>query len=151
MIENFRIVSGSTVPFLDVQITKDGIVPLAAQAPSFDSCEGGKQTLDPNVLNLCDPDNPVASVAFQMFKCGRTPTLIASQGVASVLQEKVVEGAGTDSEVTNFINYGMVRYEWHPDDTSVKGLYYGRFVLTFDDGRNFIWPYQLESLTIGVL
>jgi hypothetical protein len=144
MIGNFRIVSGSTAPWLEALITKDGLVPLYTQAASY-NCED--QQTDPNMLDL----TTCTLVQFQMFKCGRTPVEVALQGVAEKVQSTVTEGAGSDTEVTKITDLAKVRYKWHPDDTSEPDLYYGRFVLTFEDGSILKWPYQLESLAIDVV
>lgn len=134
MIANFRIVSGATVPYLEVVITKDGIIPLHMQAPAF-GCS--QETDDPNVLDLTE----VQSVQFKMFKCGRTPQEVGLSGVAEKLQS-TVNG--------KIINKGVVIYKWHPNDTVVKGMYYGQFTLTFSNNVIYKFPFQLESLSIEV-
>lgn len=140
MIANFYIGQNSTIPFLQVSLTKNGVVPLAQQAPSYE-CTSEEAKTDPNLVDLTDAE----SVKFEMYKCGRTPLLVATQGEAEIVQGTVTEGS-----ITKVTNLGVVQYKWHPDDTSVPGLYYGRFIVTFKDGRNFVWPYQLESLSIEV-
>lgn len=145
MIGNFRIVSGSVIPWLEVVLTKDGIVPIYSQAPAYGCAEGGTIT-DPNLVDL----EKATTIQFQLFKCGRTPVQVATQGIAEKVQTSVTEGSG-ETAVTKIVDMGKVRYKWHPDDTSVPGLYYGRFIVTFDDGSVFKWPYQLESLAIEIV
>lgn len=143
MIGNFFIVSGSTTPWLECTITKDGIVPIYSQAASY-GCGASGET-DPNHLDL----SKVTNVEFQMFRCGRVPQQIALQGTAEKLQRTVTEGSG-ETQVSRIEDYARVRYKWHPDDTSEPELYYGRFIVTFEDGSKLKWPYQLESLAIEV-
>ena len=152
MIGNFRIVQNASVPWLEAVVTKDGIVPLHTQAIQANGgqgsdCAGDNLTDDPNVLDLnAEGDACVQSVEFEMFKCGRTNSPVALQGTAEKGQTVVTEG-----EIEKISNKGLVRYKWHPQDTAVKGLYYGRFKLTFKNNTIMYWPYQLESLSIEVL
>lgn len=145
MIGNFRIVSGATVPWLESIITKDGIVPMFTQAPTF-NCNDPSAVVDPNVLDL----EKVTQVQFEMYKCGRNLQQVSLQGIAEKVQSTVTEGSG-DTEVVKKVNLGLVRYKWHPQDTTIKGLYYGRFKLTFEDSTIMYWPYQMESLSIEVM
>jgi len=133
MIGNFAIVQNASIPWLEVNLTKNGILPMQFQAPSFGCSD---KTLDPNWVDLTDAEN----VIFEMYKCGRTPLKIGLSG-----QAEIVDLGGDLGKKT-----GLVRYKWHPNDTSVQGCYYGRFVVTFKDGTIFKWPYALESMTIEV-
>lgn len=127
MIGNFIIQLGSTVPWLDVQITQDGFVDMNLEAPKMKGCAADCD--DSNAIDLTN-----AQVTFELFKCGRTPARVANQGQVEVLDAKK----------------GLVRYKWAVGDLSTRCLYYGTFVVKFDDGTILRWPYALEQLTIEV-
>ncbi len=127
MISNFQIKQGASVPYLEVQVTKDGMVSMYTQAPVFGCTKDGD---NPNAVDLTN----VVAVKMRMYKCGRTPVEVGLSGQA------VIADAAK----------GIVQYRWHPLDTSVPGHYYCVFEFTFSDNSLFKWPYQNESLTIEV-
>jgi len=85
---------------------------------------------DPNVVDLSDAQ----SIQFEMFKCGRVPAGVGLSGEAEFVDKAK----------------GLVRYKWHPNDTSAPGIYYVGFKITFNNGYILRWPYQLESLAVEV-
>lgn len=128
MISNFQIVQGATLPWLEVQLTKNGLMLMGPKWPQYTCVDG---VTDPAIVDLTDAE----SVKFYMWKCGRTPLAVGLSGEASVSDPKL----------------GLVIYKWAATDTSVPGLFYGRFVVTFKDNTVFQWPFQLEALTIEIL
>ena len=135
MISNFQLQQCSSLPWLELQITTDGRLSLYQQASS-QGC--AQNTTDPNALDLSD----LWSVHFLMFKAGRTRMPVGLSGSACVV---------VDPERGITAKDGIVRYRWSQVDTSVPGLYYGQFVLTFKDQTVLKWPYQIESLAIEVM
>lgn len=125
MISNVMIPQGASQPALQVTITPDGRVPTQIPAQTFGCQKTASQGID-----LTD-----ATVRFEMFNaCQRSQPQMATLGAVEILDVKA----------------GIVKYNWHPTDTSVKGCFYGRFVVTFADNTVAKWPYQLEALMIEV-
>lgn len=130
MVSNFQLAQLASLPWLEVQITRDGRVGLYLQAPS-DACV--EEGTDPNILDL-EAIN-AQSVTFLFWKCGRVPQQVSLQGTAEFGNKKL----------------GEVRYKWHPNDVGIQGIYYGQFEITMDDNSKLRWPFQKEALTIEVL
>ncbi|MGZ3772973.1 MAG: BppU family phage baseplate upper protein [Pseudobdellovibrionaceae bacterium] len=124
MISNFQIKAKSTLPHLEVQITKDGRIEMSE--PS--QCCNGDVALS-NVVDLTG-----TTVKFQMRKCGRTPQDVKLTGAA---------------EIVDAVN-GVVQYKWDVNDTYFEGLYTGQFEITFQDNTILVWPYQ-QDLIVEVL
>lgn len=127
MIGNFIIQLGSTLPWLSVQITKDGFVDVNLEAQPTKGCAKG---CDDNVLDLTD-----CQVSFELFKCGRTPARVATQGQTVIVGDP---------------KQGCVQYQWAAGDLTSRCLYYGTFVVVMPDNTILRWPYALEQLTIEV-
>jgi len=125
MIANFMIPQGATQPSLEVTLTPTGQVPVQLPSQSY-----GCQTTAIAGVDLTD-----AVVSFELFNaCSRTHD---QKGVFG--QVEVIDAVA-----------GVVRYQWHPNDTADKGMFYGRFVVRFADNTILKWPYQIESLAIEV-
>jgi hypothetical protein len=129
-VSNFQIRKDSNVPYLDVQITKDGSVPLR-YVDQGQSCPNATLIDLSNIVDLTDVD----SIEFKLKKCGRTPVDASTTGTVEILDAKT----------------GMVRYKWAITDTAVVGLFYGTFVITFTDHSVYRWPKNLESLSIQIV
>lgn len=130
MIGNFIIRLGSTVPWLDVQLTKTGFVDLNLQAPKPKGCADDDCGDKDDLIDLTDAD-----VRFELFKCGRVPAQVATMGLVEILDATC----------------GMVRYKWAPTDLDCQCLYYGRFRVAYPDNTILLWPYAIEQLTIEVM
>lgn len=129
MIGNFIIRQGSTQPWLQVQITQDGLVEMNLEAPKVKGCADDDCGDKSNVVDLTN-----AQVAFELRKCGRTPAQVALAGRTVVV----------DAEC------GIVRYEWALSDFPLPCLYYGTFVVRMPDATILRWPFAPEQLTIEV-
>jgi len=130
-VSNFQIRVGSTVPYLEVQITKDGTIPRNVSIDQGYSCEDSNNVNQANVLDLTD----AYKVEFELKKCGREPIEASVNGEVEIVDEE----------------NGIVRYKWASTDTAEKGLFYGTFVITFDDNGVYRWPMNLESLAIEIV
>lgn len=129
MIGNFTIRQGSTLPWLDVQITQDGFVDMNLEAPKLQGCGEGCGDKD-NIVDLTG-----AQVRFRLFKCGRTPSQVALTGTAEIVDAAC----------------GTVRYKWAPGDLPCACLFYGQFEIRMPDNTLLLWPFAKEQLTIEVL
>lgn len=127
LTSNFQIRKGATVPFLVVQITQSGLVPLF-DGHGADGC--GPEGKNPDAVDLTD----VWSISFERVTCARFPQPASSQGEVEILDAA----------------QGLIQYKWHPNDTLVADHYYGTFVVTFKDNRILRWPFQREALSIAV-
>lgn len=130
-VSNFQIRKDSTLPYLEVQITKDGTIPKNTIVSEGYSCEDASSVSAANILDLTD----VFSVEFELKKCDRVPV------------EASVNG---EVEIVDAVK-GIVRYKWAATDTAVLGLFYGTFVVSFNDGGKYRWPANLESLAIEIV
>lgn len=129
MIGNFIIQKGSTLPWLDVQVTQDGFVDLNLEAADVKGCAPKSCGDKSNTVDLTD-----AQIAFELYKCGRVPSRVATMGQAEIVDATC----------------GLVRYKWAIGDLTDACLYYGTFVITMTDGTLLRWPYAMEQLTIEV-
>lgn len=127
MIGNFIIQLGSTLPWLTVQITKDGFVDANLEATPTKGCAN---SCDDNVIDLTD-----CQVNFELFKCGRTPGFVVKLGQTVIVDDPTL---------------GTVQYQWAAGDLTERCLYYGTFVIVMPDATVLRWPYALEQLTIEV-
>jgi len=130
-VSNFQIRKDANVPYLDVQITKDGSIPLTNSNPSGFACPSATAIDLSNVVDLTNID----VIQFKLKKCDRVPVDASTNGAVEILD----------------VAQGMVRYKWAVTDTAITGLFYGTFVLTFKDGNVFKWPRNLESLAIQIV
>lgn len=134
MIGNFVVRAGSTVPWLEVGITKDGVIPLNDNSKPVSN--------DPNCPNDLNPfvDLTGATIQFQMVKCGRVPTAVSLTGTAESFK------LGDQDKFAS-----QARFKWGVNDTMTPGLYYGTFVITFEDNSVLKWPLQSEALCIEIM
>ena len=129
-VSNFQIRKDANVPYLDVQITKDGSIPLRF-VDQGQSCPNATSIDLGNIVDLTDVDN----IVFSLKKCARTPVDASANGTVEILDAAK----------------GIVRYKWALTDTAVTGLFYGTFVITFTDHSVYRWPRNLESLSIQIV
>jgi hypothetical protein len=128
---NFAIRVGATIPYLAVQITQSGIVPLFDGG--VDCC--GPEGTNPDAVDLTE----AKTITFEMVTCARFPQPASTQGTVEIIED---DKTGRTQ--------GRVQYKWHPNDTLVAGQRYGTFVVTFNDNSVLRWPFQKEALSIAI-
>lgn len=130
MIGNFLIRRGSTLPWLDVQITQDGFTDLNLSANAPKGCATAPCGDKDNLVDLTG-----AQVSFELYTCGRTPMLVSTLGTTEIVDETC----------------GTVRFKWAGGDLPAPYcLFYGVFVVKMIDGTVLRWPYAKEQLAIEV-